>query len=421
MLKMRAFSVTEITRYLKKLIGSDPILNQVLIEGEISNFTLHSSGHAYFSIKDEESKMSCIMFSQNVKMLDRIPKNGEKVHLKGSVSIYERDGKYQMYVQMIEFIGLGALHIKFEALKKDLEQEGLFDQRYKKSLPYLPQKIGIITSPTGAAIQDIISVAKRRSNLSELLIFPVRVQGEFSAGEIVSAISFFNDKMPVDLIILSRGGGSIEELWSFNEVQVARAIFNSKIPIISGVGHETDFTISDFVADLRAATPSAAAEIAIKSKEEIELMLDQKLQSIKQQITRKMDRCRLQLESTSPKQLSNKLSYRVARELTEIEHLRNNMVQSVNYRLKTASTTLANLGDKINTLSPLSTMQRGYSIVRKEDKLIRSVKDVHKDETLNIMLRDGLVKTLVKEVVEDVVHEDAIKEVKEVVEEAVKD
>jgi len=403
---MRAFSVTEITRYLKKLIGSDPILNQVLIEGEISNFTLHSSGHAYFSIKDEESKMSCIMFSQNVKILDRIPKNGEKVHLKGSVSIYERDGKYQMYVQMIEFVGLGALHIKFEALKKDLEQEGLFDQRYKKCLPYLPQKIGIITSPTGAAIQDIISVAKRRSNLSELLIFPVRVQGEFSANEIVSAISFFNDKMPVDLIILSRGGGSIEELWSFNEVQVARAIFNSKIPIISGVGHETDFTISDFVADLRAATPSAAAEIAIKSKEEIELMLDQKLQSIKQQITRKMDRCRLQLESTSPKQLSNKLSYRVARELTEIEHLRNNMVQSVNYRLKTASATLTNLGDKINTLSPLSTMQRGYSIVRKEDKLIRSVKDVHKDETLNIMLRDGMVKTLVKEVVEDIDNED---------------
>lgn len=420
MLKMRAFSVTEITRYLKKLISSDPILNQVLIEGEISNFTLHSSGHAYFSIKDEESKMSCIMFSQNVKMLDRIPKNGEKVHLKGSVSLYERDGKYQMYVQMIEFVGLGALHIKFEALKKDLEHEGLFDQRYKKSLPFLPQKIGIITSPTGAAIQDIISVAKRRSNLSELLIFPVRVQGEFSAGEIVSAISFFNDKMPVDLIILSRGGGSIEELWSFNEVQVARAIFSSKIPIISGVGHETDFTISDFVADLRAATPSAAAEIAIKSKEEIELMLDQKLQTIKQQFTRKMDRCRLQLESTSPKQLSNKLSYRVARELSEIDHLRDNMVQSVNYRLKTASTTLEHLGSKINTLSPLSTMQRGYSIVRKDNKLIRSVKDVHKDETLNIMLRDGLVKTLVKEVVEDTDNEDLEDVVNEEINEVIK-
>ena len=169
----------------------------MLIEGEISNFTHHSSGHAYFSIKDEESKMSCIMFSQYVQLLDRMPKNGEKVHLKGSVGIYERDGKYQMYAQSLTFVGLGALHIKYEALKKELELEGLFDQKFKKRLPSLPQKIGIITSPTGAAIQDIISVAGRRSNLSELLIFPVRVQGEFSSGEIISAIEFFNTKMPV--------------------------------------------------------------------------------------------------------------------------------------------------------------------------------------------------------------------------------
>ncbi len=398
---MRAFSVTEITRYLKKLISSDPILNQVLIEGEISNFTLHSSGHAYFSIKDEESKMSCIMFSQNVKLLDRIPKNGEKVHLKGSVSIYERDGKYQMYVQTIEFVGLGALHIQFEALKKTLEQEGLFDQRHKKSLPDLPQKIGIITSPTGAAIQDIISVANRRSNLSELLIFPVRVQGEFSAGEIVSAITFFNKKMPVDLIILSRGGGSIEELWSFNEISVARAIFDSEIPIISGVGHETDFTISDFVADMRAATPSAAAEIAIKSKAEIELLLDQKFQLLKRQMIRKMDLCKAQLENTSPKQLSNKLSYRVERELSEIEHVKNKMVQSVKYRVQVASTSLENLGDKINALSPLSTMQRGYSIVRKGDKLLRTVDNVERDEIVDITLSDGHIKTVVKEIIKD--------------------
>ncbi|MBF4693684.1 exodeoxyribonuclease VII large subunit [Fusibacter ferrireducens] len=398
---MRAFSVTEITKYLKKIIGADPILNQVLIEGEISNFTLHSSGHAYFSIKDEESKMSCIMFSQYVKLLDRVPKNGEKVHLKGSVSIYERDGKYQMYAQSLTFVGLGALHIKFEALKKQLEQEGLFDQRYKKKLPNLPQKIGIITSPTGAAIQDIISVAGRRSNLAELLIFPVRVQGEFSAGEIASAIDFFNQKMPVDLIILSRGGGSIEELWSFNEVEVARAIFKSETPIISGVGHETDFTIADFVADFRAATPSAAAEIAIKSKAEIESYLNQLMKSMQQQMMRKLENSRLLLEATAPERLSMKLNYRVEREYREIEHLKDQMTQILKFRLKTNFAELEYLGSKINALSPLATMQRGYTIMRKNGAIIRSVNEVSVKEQVEITLKDGKVETIVKEILKD--------------------
>lgn len=398
---MRAFSVTEITRYLKKIISADPILNQVLIEGEISNFTLHSSGHAYFSIKDEESKMSCIMFSQYVQLLDRIPNNGEKVHLKGSVSIYERDGKYQMYAQSMTFVGLGALHIKYEALKKALEEEGLFDQRYKKTLPNLPQKIGIITSPTGAAIQDIISVAGRRSNLAELLIFPVRVQGEFSANEIISAIEFFNKKMPVDLIILSRGGGSIEELWSFNEVEVARAIFKSQIPIISGIGHETDFTIADFVADFRAATPSAAAEIAIKSKSEIELYLDQQMKSMKQLMMRKLENSRSSLESTSPERLSTKLNHRVKSELSEIEHLKNQMDQMIKFKVKVSLTELEHLGSKINALSPLSTMQRGYTIMRKKGMLIRSVDEVKEKEQVEIVLKDGKVKTRIEEILKD--------------------
>ncbi|GAU76965.1 exodeoxyribonuclease VII large subunit [Fusibacter sp. 3D3] len=401
MLKMRAFSVTEITRYLKKIIGADPILNQVLIEGEISNFTLHSSGHAYFSIKDEESKMSCMMFAQYVQLLERIPKNGEKVHLKGAISIYERDGRYQMYAQSMTFVGLGALHIQFEALKKELEQEGLFDQRHKKELPNLPQKIGIITSPTGAAIQDIIAVASRRSNLAELLIFPVRVQGEFSASEIVAAIEFFNNRSPVDLIIISRGGGSIEELWSFNEVEVARAIFKSRIPIISGVGHETDFTIADFVADFRAATPSAAAEIAIKSKTEMELFLNQQLKAMQQTVMRKLEKSRLSLESTSPERLSMKLNHRIESELNAIEHLKNQMVQIMKFKVKTMSVELEHLGSKINALSPLSTMQRGYSIVRKEGKLIKSIDDIKTKEQVEVTLSDGKLKAIIEEILKD--------------------
>lgn len=401
MLKMRAFSVSEITKYIKKLIGADPILNQLLIEGEISNFTLHSSGHAYFSIKDDDSKMSCMMFSQYVQMLERIPKNGDKVRIHGSISIYERDGRYQLYAQKIEFAGLGELHVRFEALKKKLESEGLFDESHKKEIPKYPQTIGIITSPTGAAIQDIISVATRRSNLSSILLYPVRVQGEYAAGEIVMGIDFFNSKRPVDLLILSRGGGSIEELWAFNEEVVARAIHGSKIPVISGVGHETDFTISDFVSDFRAPTPSAAAEIAIKSKDELALLLEQQMLRIQKQMMSQLERYKYQLESASPLKLKDKLTHRIKIAQNEIERDKNRLVASVSRKVETSRLILEASGDKINSLSPLATMQRGYSIVKQNGKVVKSVEGLAKGDALTVAVSDGSVETTVQKVVKD--------------------
>ncbi len=389
MIKMKAFTVTEITKYLKRIIGADPILNHVIIEGEISNFTRHSSGHCYFTLKDDQSKMTCVLFSQYVTETVHALKNGDKVHAKGQITIFERDGKYQLYVQEIENIGLGALHIKFQLLKESLEKKGYFDTKYKKMLPKLPKRIGVITSPTGAAIQDIISVTKRRSTYSELLIYPVRVQGEGSSSEIVRAIKYFNDKNPVELIILARGGGSIEELWSFNEENVAVAIFESKVPIITGVGHETDFTISDFVADHRAPTPSAAAEIAVKSKEEIRLMFNKALQSIMLQVNRKVELEKAKLERFSEKKLADKVQQFTDMKSQKLEHLHDRSIKSVKNFAAMERSKLNAYGTQLSALSPLNVLSRGYGIVSKDEIVISSIGQLKPDDDISIQFVDG--------------------------------
>lgn len=398
MIKMKAFTVTEITRYLKRLLSTDPIINQVIIEGEISNFVRHSSGHAYFTLKDEQSKLTCVMFSQYLDKVPFSPKNGDRVHAKGQITIYERDGRYQLNATSMENIGLGALHMKFEALKQKLEVLGLFDKRYKKPLPSLPQKIGVITSPTGAAIQDIISVSGRRSNLSELLIYPVRVQGEFSKDEICKGIEYFNRRNDIDLIILARGGGSIEELWSFNEEAVANAIFGSRIPIITGIGHETDFTISDFVADMRAATPSAAAEIAIKSKEEMIMALNKTLQKMTLQMRRKIELESAKVSRFEPTSLANKLGVSLQRERQSLKHDSTLFVGKMNERLKSEREKLTLLGAKMDSLSPFGVMRRGYAIATKDGTLVTSVDQVSPNEVLMIRLTDGAIKANVLEI-----------------------
>lgn len=399
MLKMKSFTVSEITRYIKRILGTDPILSQVIVEGEISNFTRHSSGHAYFTLKDDQSKLACVLFSQYIEPLNFSPKNGDRVHAKGQITIYERDGRYQLNAISLENIGLGALHLQFEALKTKLEKRGLFDSQYKKQLPTLPQKIGIITSPTGAAIQDIIAVANRRLNFSELLIYPVRVQGEFSKDEICKGISYFNAREDIDLIILARGGGSIEELWSFNEEVVAEAIFASKIPIISGIGHETDTTISDFVADRRAATPSAAAEIAIKSKTELTLELNKSIQHLSIQIRRRVAFEKSKMQRYEPEQLAKKMSNTLQRNARSLAHHEELFIQKIDKRMKSARERLNVSGAKLDSLSPFGVMRRGYSIITKADKLVTRVDQLAINDRLQIRLTDGKVDAVVNSVV----------------------
>lgn len=389
MLKMKAFSVTEITRYIKRLLSTDPIINQVIVEGEISNFTRHSSGHAYFTLKDEQSKLTCVMFNSYMETLNFVPKNGDRVQAKGQISVYERDGRYQLNATGLENVGLGALHIRFEALKKKLETMGWFDASHKKPLPGLPEKIGVITSPTGAAIQDIISVANRRSNYSELIIYPVRVQGEFSKEEICKAIAYFNRRDDIELIILARGGGSIEELWSFNEEVVAKAIFDSKCPIITGIGHETDFTISDFVADRRAATPSAAAEIAIKSKIELNLELNKTIQRMSLVVSRRLEMEASKLQRHRPEQLKRLFNNSTQRMKVSLAHQEQLFVHEVMGQLETSKERLRLLGTKLDSLSPFAVLSRGYSLVTKEKELISKTSQVAIDDLLTIDLNDG--------------------------------
>ena len=398
MLKMKAFTVTEITRYIKRLLSADPIINQVIVEGEISNYTRHSSGHAYFTLKDDQSKLSCVMFSQYIDALNFKPKNGDRIHAKGQITIYERDGRYQLNATAMENIGLGALHMRYEALKLKLENQGLFEARFKKALPVLPQKVGIVTSPTGAAIKDIISVASRRSNFSELLIYPVRVQGETSKDEICEAIQYFNRRDDIDLIILARGGGSIEELWAFNEEVVAEAIFKSKIPIITGIGHETDFTISDFVADLRAATPSAAAEIAIKSKSELILELNKNLQRIILQTKRRLELEKAKASRYEPEQLAKRIYSTISSEKQMLKHQEVIFVQKIVNRMNNERENLKLLGTKLNSLSPFAVMNRGYAVATKDGHLITSVEQVNPLDQVKIRLSDGELVTMVNEI-----------------------
>ena len=270
-MKLKALTVTELNKYIKKIINSDPILNNVLVKGEISNFKHHSSGHMYLTLKDESCKINCIIFREQALKLKFQASNGLKIIAKGYVSTFDRDGQYQIYINTMEPDGLGSLYLAYEQLKNKLYEEGLFDLGHKKKIPCFPLKIGVVTSPTGAAIRDIISVIKRRNKLVDVLVYPVLVQGENAASQIAAAIEQLNSpNWKVDTIIVGRGGGSIEELWAFNEEIVARSIYKSEIPVISAVGHETDFTIADLAADLRAPTPSAAAEIAVPSILEIE-------------------------------------------------------------------------------------------------------------------------------------------------------
>ena len=396
-MKLRALEISEVNSYIKRILTNDPILYNLKVRGEISNFKVHSSGNVYLSLKDENSKINCVIFKKNYSNSLQI-NNGTKVIVKGYISVYEKDGSYQMYINEIEVEGIGNLYIEFNKLKDKLSKEGLFDPRYKKNIPRMPKSIGVITSPTGAVIKDIINVIKRRFPKIDIKLYPVNVQGEKSKYNICEGIQFFNAKYNVDTIIVGRGGGSIEELWSFNEEIVAREVFNSKIPIISAVGHETDFTICDFVADMRAPTPSAAAEIATPSLEEINFKLNNIRNRMSKSLTNQVNIDGYRLDSAFDKINNYMESYIIRDKITQIDKIYDKISFEIENSISIENEKLIKTGTILHNLSPLATIDRGYSIVQKDGEIVNSVKNIKFKDTIDIVLKDGNLECIVDKI-----------------------
>ncbi|MFU0828850.1 MAG: Exodeoxyribonuclease 7 large subunit [Lachnoclostridium sp.] len=383
------YSVSQVNLYIKNLFVRDYILSNIYIKGEVSNCKYHTSGHIYFTLKDDKGQIACVMFAGQRRGLRFQLKDGQSVIAFGSVNVYERDGKYQLYAKEIILDGSGALYQKYEELKKRLEAEGLFDPAHKKKIPAYSKRIGIVTASTGAAIQDIINISTRRNPYVQLILYPAQVQGEGAAETIVRGIATL-DKMGVDVIIAGRGGGSIEDLWAFNEEMVARAIYECNTPIISAVGHETDVTIADFVADLRAPTPSAAAELAVRDIRDILFDLEAYHRNLNTGLQKKIAAYRSEI-----KQLSLRLEY--ASPIYQIRQKRQqlmDMEQKLSHRMTAVITMkkhqLELLIEKMDGLSPLKKLSRGYSLVlNSENKVVNSLLKVKEGEDLRICLTDG--------------------------------
>ncbi len=376
-------TVSAITKYLKYKFDTDDNLKNVFIKGEISNFKKHTSGHLYFSIKDEKSKINAIMFSNNAKNLTFDPIDGTKVLIVGRISIYEATGNYQIYVDEMQEDGIGNLYLAFEKLKEKLANEGLFSEEYKKPIPKYPNKIGIVTAKTGAAIKDIISTIKRRYPLVEIILFPSLVQGENAANDISNKIKQANN-YDLDVLIVGRGGGSIEDLWPFNEEIVARTIFESKIPIISAVGHEIDFTISDFVADLRAPTPTAAAELAVPNLPNIMNTVDQLNIRLKEAIFKKINYNKLYLETIKNSYILKNPLIMFANKKQQLDYLSEKLTNNINNKLDRQKLRLANLIDKLQLVNPLDILKKGYTLVYKNNEVITEFNKIKKDDVIII-------------------------------------
>ena len=416
-------SVSAITRYLKAKFDNDDNLRVVFLKGEISNFKAHTTGHLYFSIKDENSKINAIMFSSNAKKLLFKPVEGSKVLITGRVSVYEATGSYQIYVEEMLEDGLGNLYIAYEELKRKLQEEGLFSPEHKKIIPKIPNRVGIITAATGAAIKDIISTIKRRYPICETILFPSLVQGDLAAQDIVRNIKLAQD-YDLDVLIIGRGGGSIEDLWPFNEEIVARAIHDCPIPTISAVGHEIDFTIADYVADMRAPTPTGAAELAVPNILDLINQINNLKIRLIETINGKINYQRLYLDSIknsfviknplimyeNKKQkldilidkLNSNLINKYEKSLHKFEMLKNSYILSNPEMLyKDLKVNLYTLIEKLELINPLEILKRGYSLTYQDSRLVKSIKDIDKDKVLNIKLNDGSLITNIIEVKEN--------------------
>ena len=392
-MKIRTISVSEVNNYVKKVLDKDFILNNLSVKGEISNLKYHSTGHVYFSLKDKTSKINCVMFKSNAQNMNFTMEDGMSVVVTGRLSVYTVNGTFQIYCEEIEKAGLGDLYVKFEALKQKLNEEGYFDSYHKKSLPDNPCKIGVVTSPTGAAIQDIKNVIRRRNKFVDILLYPAQVQGEGAYLTIIEGIEYFNATNSVDVIIIGRGGGSIEELWAFNEEELAMAIFNSKIPIISAVGHEVDFTISDFVSDVRAATPSQAGELVVSE----DILLYDKIKRYNEMlegyIKSKFDSERTKLESFEKILSLNSPMNKIVNSYLDVEKLKNRLDFIMDSKFKSEKTRIISLNNVLQAHNPINVLAKGYAIIEGENGEVYSRKDDFKDEQfININLRDGSVK-----------------------------
>ncbi len=394
-----AITVSDLNLYVKNKIATDEYLSSVLIKGEISNFKNHYTGHMYFTLKDEKSLIKCIMFKTYAQRLSFIPKDGMKVVVGGSVSVYERDGVYQIYCEAMLEDGVGDLHAKYEELKNRLEKNGMFDQINKKAIPLAPKVVGVLTSQTGSVIKDIINVATRRNPNVYIRLFPVPVQGDGAAKKIAEAIQLMNEQKLADVLILARGGGSLEDLWPFNEEIVADAIFNSEIPIISAVGHETDFTISDFVSDLRAPTPSAAAELAVPDIYELNQKIEGYRKRYKNALSRKVEIMKLRhekcMKSAGWKQLNTKINEKYILIDSNIKQIENLIKLKIEKEKSKYSETVG----KLDTLSPLKILSRGYAVIQTQDEksVIRTKKELKPRDLIKIKLSDGSCIAEIKE------------------------
>ncbi|WP_106497185.1 exodeoxyribonuclease VII large subunit [Lentibacillus sp. Marseille-P4043] len=440
-------TVTALTKYIKRKFDTDPHLKNIWLKGEISNFKHHSRGHMYLTIKDENTRIQAVMFAGNNRRLKFNPENGMNVLIRGEIGVFEPYGQYQLYIQQMEPDGIGSLYLAFEQLKEKLHKQGFFDETIKKKIPTYPKHIGVITSPTGAAVRDIITTIKRRYPIVTTTVIPVLVQGQNAAASIKRAIEFANEKADFDVLIVGRGGGSIEELWSFNEEMVAHAIFHSKIPVISAVGHETDITISDFIADLRAPTPTGAAELAVPSQIELKEKVSGLTRSLTKALTTTMNNSQLQLKRMKdsyafryPEQLVIQKEQELDKQVERLEKAFNQFIQSKNDSLKNIEKRFINQHpqsrvnqlekelnqfekqntyfmkqiidkksvqftttiDKLALLNPLETMKRGYAIPYSHNgEIINSTEKVGKHDTITVRLSDGTLACEVLEIKEE--------------------
>lgn len=390
-MKIKTLSVSEVNNYIKKSLDNDFILRNLSVKGEISNLKYHTSGHIYFSLKDEFGKINCVMFKNNAINLKYKIQDGMKVRVKASCSIYVKDASLQLYCSEIEKEGLGELYVKFEMLKNKLAKEGYFNSEHKKDIPSFISRIGVVTSPTGAVIKDIINVTRNRSSLVDIVLYPASVQGVGAYKTIIDGIKYFNNKKNVDVIIIARGGGSLEELWNFNEEELAISIFNSKIPIVSGVGHEVDFTISDFVSDMRASTPSQAAELVVPREVELFRTVDGMFNELNRNIYLLLDREKSNLKNLNERLKLSSPRVKIANSYIEIDKLKVSLNKLMLDNLENKKKDVIALNSLLQAHNPINILNRGYSIIEDEKKkVLSSINDLEYEKKIKVILKDGI-------------------------------
>ena len=386
-------TVSELNGYIKGLIEADRLLGAVTVKGEISNFIYHRSGHLYFTLKDDGGQIKSVMFRSAASRLRFMPENGMKVTVHGNVDIYTKDGSVQLYANQMQPDGIGALYLAYEQMKARLLADGLFDKEHKKPIPRLPKRIGVITSPTGAAIRDILNVLSRRFPLADVYLYPSLVQGEDAPRDLIRAVDYFDRSRLVDVIIIGRGGGSLEDLWAFNSEELAKRIYEAEVPIISAVGHETDFTICDFVSDLRAPTPSAAAELAVPDVHELMLRVDSLYDSAKGSALRYLDNKRYIVNLLSERGALNRPELFFDGRRDDGSALGERARLLAIRKLDGVKTRFSSLAERLNAISPLATMKRGYTAVSHDNILVRSVSEVDEGDTVSLRFYDGVAET----------------------------